>query len=159
VNYRANRLNFDHTYYGDMDPYFTLDSDTAGVNHGILFSLELVMVIKTICNRILRRQAIHYSGKQNRKPSEEIRRLKNYRGELITTLNKVENLSISEIGELERVLLIGQQIDPLIEKIKYLLELLESELDLLYNTSTNRLGTAIAVGGLIFAGIQILLAL
>lgn len=159
VNCRANRLNFDHTYYGDMDPYFSLDSDTAGLNHGIIFSMELVMVIKTICNRILRRQAGHYSGKHGGKPAQEIRRLKAYRGELITTLNKVENLSISEIGELERVLLIGQQIDPLIEKIKYLLELLESELDLLYNTSTNRLGTAIAVGGLIFAGIQILLAL
>jgi hypothetical protein len=71
----------------------------------------------------------------------------------------VENLELSEIGEMERVLLVGQQIDPLIEKLKYLLELLESELDLLYNTSTNRLGTAIAVGGLIFAGIQIILAL
>ncbi|MBR4862556.1 MAG: class I SAM-dependent methyltransferase [Firmicutes bacterium] len=159
VNYRANRLNFDHSYYGDMDPYFSLDSDTAGLNHGIIFSMELVMVIKTICNRILRRQASHYSGKEKGKPSEEIRRIKKYRGELITTLNKVENLSISEIGEMERVLLIGQQIDPLIEKIKYLLELLESELDLLYNTSTNRLGNMIAVGGLIFAGIQILLAL
>ena len=159
VNYRANRLNFDHSYYGDMDPYFSLDSDIAGVNHGILFSLELVMVIKTICNRILRRQAGHYSGKHEGKLNEEIRKIKIYRGELITTLNKVENLSISEIGELERVLLIGQQIDPLIEKIKYLLELLESELDLLYNTSNNRLGNMIAIGGLIFAGIQILLAL
>lgn len=159
VNYRANRQNFDHSYYGDMDPYFSLDSDTAGLNHGILFSMELVMVIKTICNRILRRQASHYSGRPGGKTSEEIRRIKIYRGELITTLNKVANLSISEISELERVLLVGQQIDSLLEKIKYLLELLESELDLLYNTSTNRLGTAIAIGGLIFAGIQILLAL
>ncbi len=159
VNYRANRLNFDHSYYGDMDPYFSLDSNTAGLNHGILFSMELVMVVKTICNRILRRQAGHYAGKDGGKPAEEIRKIKIYRGELITTLNKVENLELSEIGEMERVLLIGQQIDPLIEKLKYLLELLESELDLLYNTSTNRLGTAIAVGGLIFAGIQIILAL
>lgn len=159
VNYRANRLNFDHSYYGDMDPYFSLDSDTAGLNHGILFSMELVMVIKTICNRILRRQATHYSGSHGGKPSEEIRKIKIYRGELITTLNKVENLQISEIGEMERVLLIGQQIDPLIEKIKYLLELLESELDLLYNTSNNRLGNLLAIGALIFAGIQILLAL
>ncbi len=159
VNYRANRLNFDHSYYGDMDPYFSLDSNIAGMNHGLLFSVELVMVIKTICNRILRRQASHYSGKQGGKLSEEIRKIKIYRGELITTLNKVENLEISEIGELERVLLIGQQIDPLIEKIKYLLELLESELDLLYSTSTNRLGNMIAIGGLIFAGVQILLAL
>ena len=105
------------------------------------------------------RQAGHYAGKHDGKPADEIRKIKIYRGELITTLNKVENLELSEIGEMERVLLIGQQIDPLIEKLKYLLELLESELDLLYNTSTTRLGNMIAVGGLIFAGIQILLAL
>lgn len=159
VNYRANRMNFDHSYYGDMDTYFSMDSNVAGVNHGILHSLEMVMVIRTICNRILRRQADHYAGADGGRLRAEIRRIKAYRGELITTLNKVENLSISEIGEMERVLLIGQQIDPLIEKIKYLLELLESELDLLYNTSNNRLGNMIAIGGLIFAGIQILLAL
>ena len=159
ADYRAERENFDHSFYGDMNPYFSMDSNVAGVNHGILFSMELVMVIKTICNRILRRQANHYSGTHGGKLRKEISKLKRYRGELITTLNKVENLSISEIDEMERVLLNSQQIDPIIDKIKYLLELLESELDLLYNSSTNRIGTAIAIGGLIFAAIQILLAL
>ena len=60
---------------------------------------------------------------------------------------------------MERVLLVSQQIEPIIDKIKYLLELLESELDLIYSTKTNRIATALTVGGLIFAGIQILLAL
>ena len=71
----------------------------------------------------------------------------------------MENLSISEIGELERVLLISQQIDPLIEKIKYLLELLESELDLLYQTSTNRMASFLTVLGLVLAGWQVILAI
>ena len=158
-HYRAGRMDFDHTYYGEMNPYFSMDSQIAGVNHGILFSAELVMVIKTICNRILRRQANYYSGGQGNKLREEIRKIKAYRGELITTLNRVENLSISEIGELERVLLISQQIDPLIEKIKYLLELLESELDLLYQTSTNRMASFLTVLGLVLAGWQVILAI
>jgi len=34
-----------------------MDSSLAGVNHGVLFSMEMVLVIKTLCNRILRRQA------------------------------------------------------------------------------------------------------
>ena len=67
--------------------------------------------------------------------------------------------AISEIGELERVLLISQQIDPLIEKINYLLELLESELDLLYQTSTNRMASFLTVLGLVLAGWQVLLAI
>ncbi|MGN1413100.1 MAG: class I SAM-dependent methyltransferase [Anaerovoracaceae bacterium] len=158
-HYRAGRMIFDHTYYGEMNPYFSMDSEIAGVNHGILFSAELVMVIKTICNRILRRQANYYSGGQGNKLRAEIRKIKAYRGELITTLNRVENLSISEIGELERVLLISQQIEPIIEKIKYLLELLESELDLLYQTSTNRLINFLTVAGLILAAWQVILAI
>ena len=53
-------------------------------------------------------------------------------------------------------MLISQQIEPIIEKIKYLLELLESELDLLYQTSTNRLINFLTVAGLILAAIQVL---
>ena len=156
VNYRANRMGYDHDYYGDMNPYFEMNSDIAGVNHGVLFSAELVMVIKTICNRILRRQADYYTGGQSSKLRAEIRKIKAYRGELITTLNRVENLEISEIGEMEKVLLTSQQIEPIIEKIKYLLELLESELDLLYQTSTNRLINLLTIAGLVLAAIQVL---
>ena len=57
---------------------------------------------------------------------------------------------------MERVLLTSQQIDPIIEKVKYLLELLESELDLLYQTSTNRLINLLTAAGLILAAIQVL---
>lgn len=153
--YREQRRLFDQKYYGDMNPYFLLDSNVAGVNHGILFSLELVMVIKTICNRILRRQAAYYADDSSSLKAD-IRKTKAYRGELITTLNKVENLSISEMGELERVILRSQEIEPVIEKIKYLLELLESELDLLYQNSTNNLINLLTVAGLVLAAVQVL---
>ena len=115
------------------------------------------MVMRIICNRIIRRQANYYTGNQNGNLRREIRRVKAYRGELITTLNKVENLSISEIGELERVMLVSQQIDPIIEKVKYLLELLESELDLLYSTSTNRLVNFLTAAGVALTAIGLIL--
>lgn len=155
--YRENRRSFDARFYGDMNPYFLMDSSIAGVNHGIMFSMELVMVMRIICNRIIRRQANYYTGNQNGNLRREIRRVKAYRGELITTLNKVENLSISEIGELERVMLVSQQIDPIIEKVKYLLELLESELDLLYSTSTNRLVNFLTAAGVALTALGLIL--
>ena len=114
--------------------------------------MELVMLIKTICNRILRRQAAFYS-KKSLNVSRDIAETRRYRGELLATLNKVENLAISEIGEMEKVLLISQQIDPIIEKLKYLLELVESELDLLYQNSTNRLVNILTVMGLVISAI------
>lgn len=152
--YVENRRRFDHSFYGDINPYFLIDSSVAGVNHGVIFSVELVMVIKTISNRILSRQSSYYA-QNGSNYSVDIRKTKRYRGELITTLKKVENLSISEIGELERVLLAGQQIEPLVEKIKYLLELLESELDLLYQSSTNRLVNILTVVGLLLSVIGV----
>lgn len=154
--YFENRQRFDHSYYGDVNPYFLIDSDYAGINHGILFSIELVMTIKTTCSRILRRQADYYKA-HSKSLSQDIRKTKAYRGQLLTTLNKIESLSISEIGELERVILNSQQIDPIIDKVKYLLELLESELDLLYQNSTNRLVNILTVAGLILAALQIVL--
>ena len=52
----------------------------------------------------------------------------------------------------------GLDINPLVEKIKYLLELLESELDLLYQTSTNTLVNILTVCGLLLAAAQIIIA-
>ena len=52
---------------------------------------------------------------------------------------------------MEKVLLESQQINPIIEKIKYLLDLVESELDLLYQNSTNRLINILTVLGLILS--------
>lgn len=156
-SYTANRERFDHSFYGEINPYFLVDSSYAGVTHGVFLSMELVMVIKTICSRILRRQASYYAARSSQ-ISNDIRKTKAYRGQLLTTLNKIESLSISEMGELERVMLKSQQIEPIIDKVKYLLELLESELDLLYQNSTNRLVNILTVAGLILAFLQIVLA-
>ena len=92
-----------------------------------------------------------YNRRRKNNVSRDIEKTKEYRGELLATLNKVENLEISEIGEMEKVLLESQQINPIIEKIKYLLDLVESELDLLYQNSTNRLINILTVLGLILS--------
>ena len=147
-NYRMNQTNFGGTYYGGMNPYFAMNASIAGVNHGIIFSVELVMAIKTIAHRILEFQA-SFQKSRTGNFKNDIRRTKDYRRELISTLNRVENIDMTELGELEKVILTSQQITPIIDKIKYLLELLESELDLMYQTRTNTIANIIAVLGLI----------
>ena len=54
-------------------------------------------------------------------------------------------------------MLVSQQIDPIIEKVKYLLELLESELDLLYSTSTNRLVNFLTAAGVALTALGLIL--
>ena len=146
--YRDNQQRFGGSYYGGMNPYFALNPAIAGVNHGIIFSVELVMAIKTIAHRILEFQA-SFQKSRTGNFREDIRRTKDYRRELISTLNRVENIDMTELGELEKVILTSQQITPIIDKIKYLLELLESELDLMYQTRNNKIATILTVLGLI----------
>ncbi|MBQ2448422.1 MAG: hypothetical protein II270_00130, partial [Peptococcaceae bacterium] len=52
----------------------------------------------------------------------------------------------------------SQQISPIIEKIKYLLELLESELDLMYQTRTNAFVNLLTILGLIVAIVSAVIA-
>ena len=77
---------------------------------------------------------------------------------MILTLNRLEDIGMAELGELDRIIMDGLDINPLVEKIKYLLELLESELDLLYQTSTNTLVNILTVCGLLLAAAQIIIA-
>ncbi len=146
--YRENQRNFGGQYYRGMNPYFALDPAIAGVNHGIIYAVELVMAIKTIAHRILHVQS-SFQKSWTGNFRDDIRQMKNYRRELISTLNRVEQIDMTELGELEKVILSSQQITPIIDKIKYLLELLESELDLMYQTRTNSIVNLLTVLGLL----------
>ncbi|MBQ2034501.1 MAG: hypothetical protein II218_01170, partial [Peptococcaceae bacterium] len=67
-------------------------------------------------------------------------------------------IDMTELGELEKVILNSQQISPIIEKIKYLLELLESELDLMYQTRTNAFVNLLTILGLVVAIVSAVIA-
>ena len=148
--YLERQTGFGTRAYGAPNEYFFLKSEAAGVNHGIFFGQETIMVIKTIAANIMSRQA---NRRLSRQPSlrNDLRLTKEFRAELITTINKVENLGISEMGELEQMLIHNFRISPLIESIKYLLEMLESDLDLLYQQDTNRKVNLLTVFGLLIS--------
>lgn len=152
--YQERQRDFGERTYGGVNPYFLLDSRMAGVDHGIMLAQESITVIKTVVNRILRRKN-NFRNAEKLGLNQEIRKTKIFRNELINTLNQVENLAISEMGELEQLLLNSYRVSPLIDDTKYLLEMLESDLELLYQQSTNRLINVLTVAGLLlsFAGI------
>ncbi|MEE0776364.1 MAG: hypothetical protein U0M15_04810 [Bacillota bacterium] len=155
--YLAHQKDFGTTFYGGLNPYFAMDSAIAGVNHGILFALEMAMVTKTITDRTMNHHEAYQRSRTN-DFSKDIRKTKDYRRELISTLNRVEHIAMTELGELERIVLDSQRITPVIEKVKYLLEMLESELDLMYQNRTNTLVTILTVAGLILSVIGVLYA-
>ena len=153
--YHDRQNEFGGKYYGGANPYFFVDCKAAGVNHGMLFSCETGLIAKTISENVLENK---FSAKQNssEKMRKEIQRTKTLRKDLILILNRLENvIQIAELGELDKLVIEGLEITPIIDKIKYLLELLESELDLLYQTSTNKLVNSLTVLGLFIAFLQL----
>ena len=157
-DYIAKQHVFADRYWGGLNPYFTMDADTAGVNHGVYFSVETGMVVQTLTDRFLnsRPDVLHKSGLSLRR---EIKANKRYRAEMIRTMNMVERVTITELGELDG--LVMRALDTLgrIESIRNLLELLESDLDLMYQTNTNRMVNILTVLGLVLALAQVILAI
>ncbi len=149
-DYEVHQRIFSTKYYGDMNEYFSMKSKFAGVNHGILFSIETVMAIKTVTTYILDKQTF-FKAYQIENFNTAIQRTKAYRKDLMLTLNKLEQIDISEMGELENLVLRSQHIDPIIEKIKYLLELLESDLTLMYSQQTNKMVNFLTIFGILLS--------
>lgn len=144
--------------YGGCDSYFTMGSCPLTVNHGILFSVEFVMMLKALINDVISFQS-EYSKKSRTPYYQRIRITRDFRRKIILVLEKVESSEISEIGELSTILLESQHISPIVDQVKYLLELLEADLNLIYSDRNNKLMTLLTILGLLLAGSQVVLAL
>lgn len=158
MNYEEHQKEYTTKYHGSENAYFSMKSTFAGVNHGILFSIETVMAMKTVTKNILNKQT-YFRTKKVENFNAAIKRTKSYRQDLLLTLNKLQEMDISELGELESLVLKSQQIDPVVEKIKYLLELLESDLTLMYSQQTNKLVNLLTIFGLLFTIIQTVISI
>lgn len=152
--YLQRQEEFGSAIYGGVNEYFTLPSCPLSVNHGIMHACEYVLVIKSIVDRVYH---YHSSLRSNAKITNNIRTAKQYRSEILGALNKIERVQISEIGELEQMILRSQNISPVVEKVKSLLDLLESELDLAYSTHTNTMVNILTVAGLILTVLGMIL--
>lgn len=155
-DYLQYQEDFGTRAFGGCDPYFTMGSCPLTVNHGIFFSVEFVMMLKTLISGVLSFKGV--DGKEEKMSFyRRIRETRRLRRKIILVLERVESTEISEIGELSSVLLESQHIVPIVDHVKYLLELLEGDLDLLYSERNNLLMTILTVVGLIFAFLEVAL--
>ncbi|MBR2742367.1 MAG: hypothetical protein IKD89_02135 [Clostridia bacterium] len=156
AGYLARQDEYGNKTYGGVDEYFYMGSCPLTANHGILFSVEFVMSLKALINGV---SAYRNNSRQQRSFYKRIREAGDYRKRVLRVLQKAEGVAISEIGNLGRVIQDSQHISPLLERVKYLLELLESDLNLMYSERNNILITFLTVLGLLLAFMQIIIAL
>lgn len=140
-------------YFGDLNEYFTMDAPTAGVNHGLFFSAETGQLIRTGTQRLMGASSQVHAA-HGFFVTDDIKRNKHIRAEMIRTLNKLDQMNITELGSLDDLVMESLDVSKKVENIRSLLELVESDLDLLYSTTTNRMVTLLTILGLLFALIQ-----
>ena len=150
--YLGTQSPYQDHYYGGMNHYFVMDADTAGVNHGLFFSVERGMCILSDIERMLEKVPkstkdwwIRRALKKNAK----------YRMELIEILNSIKLGSFAEIGELDKLIADNLELGRRTEMMRYLLENVEAELEMLYDRRSNRGMTVLTVLGLLLAALQV----
>lgn len=156
--YVAHQKRFGTAAWGSCNEYFLLESNPLSVNHGMLFSIEFSMILKTLINDVISYQG-EFASRQSGSFYKRIKATREFRHRIIIVLEKAENIAISEMGELSAVMLESLHIAPIVDRVKYLLELIEGDLDLMYQSQNNTLVTILTVLGLVLAGIQIILPL
>ena len=155
--YLDRQTQFGTDIYNSLNPYFYMEDCPLTVNHGILFSVEFAMILRALINEVLAFQS-EYKKKSHTSYYKRIKETRELRRKIIQVLEKVEQTEIAEIGELSSILLTSQHIVPIVEQVKYLLELLEGDLTLIYSERNNLLVTILTVLGLALAAWQIVLA-
>lgn len=126
---------FQNKYHGNLNKYFTFDPKVAGLNHGFLFAIESVLVVKTLAKSYFSR--VRSIRENNKNYKETIASIKTDREELELVLSNFDKVGIAELGVLEYKIIEKVQVIPLIDEIKYMLELVESKLDAEYSEKTN----------------------
>ena len=150
--------DFAFHYYGGLNDYFSMNSSTGGINHGIFHSMETGLMIKSVTDMLMNRRP-DIADRKGRLTHSIINANKLYRADMVRTLNKLEMIGISELGELDSLVAANLNVSQRVQNLQEILELLESELDLMYSTNTNTMVTWLTVVGLFFSLMQVILAI
>jgi hypothetical protein len=129
-----------------------MDAPTAGVGHGLYFSVETAQLLRTVMERLA--DAGGVNAEHGFFVSDDIKLDKQLRAEAIRALDMAEQAGGAESDSLDSFVQSSLGVPQKAESIRSLLELVESDLSLLYRSATNRTMTVLAILGLILAAFQ-----
>ena len=141
-------------YFNGLNDCFTMDAPTAGIDHGLYFALETGQLFRTVTDRFLSRD-MNVNASHGFFVSDDIKQNRQIREELIRTLEQAARMTSAEPESLNGFVQRTLGVPQILGSIRSKLDLVESDLDLLYSSATNRMVTLLTVLGLLFAVLQI----
>ena len=140
ADYIDGQLPYAERYYGGLNEYFTMDAPTAGIDHGLFFSVEKGQLIRTVSQRLM-----------NAAGTDGIRSGRQMQEDVSRTLAGIERLTGGGPGGLESLVLDDLDVSGDAANIRSLLERVKTDLDLSYSKATNRMVTVLTILGLLAA--------
>ena len=135
ADYIEVQIPYAERYFGEADEYLTLDAATAGVDHGLYFSVEKTQVMQTIAQRLA-----------GASPSPD---------ELKQVIRELEQAGKAEPGTPDEFVFRNADVSCAAENMRGRLELANSELALKYRKSTNRMVIVLTVLALLFVLLRV----
>ncbi|MFA5542265.1 MAG: hypothetical protein WDA47_00685 [Bacilli bacterium] len=129
--YLKLQQNFNESRYREVNKYFNVYKNKiiAGLSHGVAIMVEEGLVVRRLLDRILLSKVLE--------TNKDMGITFKTRKKIITTINRIASLNIMEIDSLEKLIISKMNILQDLEKVKYNLDLNQSEIDIKYSRTIN----------------------
>ena len=135
ADYVDYQIPYAERYFGGLNDYFTMDAPTAGVDHGLFFSVEKGQLIRTAAQRL----------------AEDVRQNRRTQAELNSMAGDLETAAAVQPGTADELVQRELGVRGSLENVRGILKQAASDLDLQYSRSTNRMVTVLTVLGILYA--------
>ncbi|SDY31869.1 hypothetical protein SAMN05421504_105141 [Amycolatopsis xylanica] len=147
------------TLFGETEPYFEIDSPVGGLDHGMLFILERVLIRMALADQWLHRAqeelARSLSNPDGKKAANRKRRL--LRGSLDDLLEMLNSVLPPEIDSLERRLVTTMGVERIIQQLDRQAEAMDDETRYSYESVVSARVTRLTVVTVILTVVTIIL--
>ncbi|GAB3724091.1 hypothetical protein GCM10027598_40440 [Amycolatopsis oliviviridis] len=141
--------------FGAAEPYFGIDSDVGGLDHGMLFILERVLIRMALADQWLRTAQREMRALADRKKSPSRTRL--LRGSLDDILEMLHSVLPPEIDSLERRLVTSMGVERIIAQLDRQAEAMDEETRYSYENTVSARVTRLTVVTVVLTIVTIVL--
>jgi hypothetical protein len=155
ADYVGHQREFTQRYFGREEPYFALDSEVAGLDHGTLFALERVVVRLALADRWLRQ--VERRPEDLGGPGKAAARTRLLRGSLDDIQQLLNSLLPPEVDSLERRLVTSMGVDRIIRQLDRQAEAMDEETRYSYESEVSGRVTRLTVVTVVLTVVTIVL--
>ncbi len=159
-NYREYQRNFRKNYFDYIEQYYMYNPNIAGLNHGILYTVEMALILKSNLQKIIKdNNRVKKKDYHKNRLKIEILNLKKNREEIIEVLKKLEFKFLFKVEGLGELLLENMKYYNDKEKLINILQLTENDILFKYQEKINRIIIIFTVISAVFAIISTIFAI